>query len=349
MSFPMFLREPSPDYASSTHSDEPQAQPKKSGGVRKVVGDPNYASTRRDSVIPDFDFGVTQSLTPLPSRPGTATGTRSPLEITSPPTPLTPNENIKKRIDRVSPRHVSPLPSPRSRPSSRQMWYPAVATGPQSPGGLSAEEFVQQRAAMARLPSGYVPRRSMSSNKIEMKTPSPEQIQKHQLQKRHTARQSSQGSMLDFSSTLSAREQEHVARMTGSPLLNIPDRSQAPDPNVGLIGAISAREQERRSMKEGVSSQMVHNAIAQRQQLAQIAYHQQMQARHQSGINAWNQYQNPYALSGHYPLQSYHEYQQQYYQQSLQQSPFVQNQIQPGNYVYQQYYAPRPQSGYRQQ
>jgi CCR4-NOT transcriptional complex subunit CAF120 len=70
----------------------------------------------------------------------------------------------------------------------------------------------------------------------------------------------------DYAAKLSAREQEHVARMTGMPLVSVPPRSRTPDPSVGLIGAIEAREQEKRNMREGVSGQMVQAAIAQRQQ-----------------------------------------------------------------------------------
>lgn len=71
----------------------------------------------------------------------------------------------------------------------------------------------------------------------------------------------------DLSSHLSAREQEHVARMTGQSFFNL-SNANGRQQNVGsggLIGAIDAREREKRSMKEGLSNQMVQNAIAQRQ------------------------------------------------------------------------------------
>ncbi|KAI9872592.1 MAG: hypothetical protein M1823_008132, partial [Watsoniomyces obsoletus] len=51
--------------------------------------------------------------------------------------------------------------------------------------------------------------------------------------------------------------------MTGGPLLNLQERSRTPDPSVGLIGAIEAREQEKRNIREGVSGHMVQAAIAQ--------------------------------------------------------------------------------------
>lgn len=71
----------------------------------------------------------------------------------------------------------------------------------------------------------------------------------------------------DLSSHLSAREQEHVARMTGSAFFNLSNSNVKPAVSPGgLIGAIDARERERRYMKEGLSNQMVQQAIAQRQQ-----------------------------------------------------------------------------------
>ena len=73
----------------------------------------------------------------------------------------------------------------------------------------------------------------------------------------------------DMSSQLSAREQEHVARVTGSPFFNLSSensRQDAPLERNGLINAIGLREREKREMREGVSNHMVQHAIAQRQQ-----------------------------------------------------------------------------------
>jgi CCR4-NOT transcriptional complex subunit CAF120 len=80
----------------------------------------------------------------------------------------------------------------------------------------------------------------------------------------------------DYSSRLSAHEQEHIAKMTGSPLITVPRKSEN---QIGLIGAIHAREQERKNMREGVSGQMVQHAIAQRQQQAQAQAQGQIQAQ----------------------------------------------------------------------
>merc|ERR1712098_57596 len=159
-------------------------------------------------------------------------------------------------------------------------WQPGIGAGRQSPGpALTPEEFVQQRAAAAQHPTGYIPQRTASINRIEH-VAVPSQAPK-KLQKKRDSRPSSRNSthLLDYSSNLSAREQEHVARMTGGPLLNMGDRTRSPDPSVGLIGAIEAREQERKYIKEGVSGHMVQAAIAQRQHHAQA---QQFQAQQET-------------------------------------------------------------------
>ncbi|KAK2809415.1 hypothetical protein FQN50_003874 [Emmonsiellopsis sp. PD_5] len=98
----------------------------------------------------------------------------------------------------------------------------------------------------------------------------------------------------DISSHLSAREQEHLARVTGSSFFNMSSETHnQPPPVVGssLVSAIDAREREKKAMKEGVSGQMVQQAIAQRQ------YQTQMQSpppQYQS------QYPNPSQSQTHF-------------------------------------------------
>jgi CCR4-NOT transcriptional complex subunit CAF120 len=90
---------------------------------------------------------------------------------------------------------------------------------------------------------------------------------------------------------LSAREQMHVARATGTPLLdtsvNARKKQQIDDKaSAGLVGAIGAREREKAAMKTSHrSSMVVENAIRARQDQqaeAQMqAYQQQMQQMQQ--------------------------------------------------------------------
>ena len=108
------------------------------------------------------------------------------------------------------------------------------------------------------------------------------------------------GSLLNFGmgstkpGNLSAREQMHVARATGTPLLdtsanarkkqNVDEKASA-----GLVGAIGMREREKAAMKKGHrSSMVVENAIRARQDQqaeAQMqAYQQQMQEMQQQNL-----------------------------------------------------------------
>jgi CCR4-NOT transcriptional complex subunit CAF120 len=296
-------RDSSPDYASTRPSEDNKSLksiPRARTGVLKTVGDPGLTDegfgTTRSSDIPDIDFGVTQSLTPGTSRPGTAlgfsgSGSRPDTGLGASPggsRPITPMGMGRATLEGVSPMRTPEAlaedkrasyfgrPSPHSR-SPSYAWQPGMAGGRQSPGPtLSPEEFVQQRAMAAQYPSGYIPHRSASTNKLEANAAAVQGPKK--LQKKRDSRPSSRNSahLLDYSTNLSAREQEHVARMTGGPLLNMGERSRTPDPGVGLIGAIEAREQERKNVKEGVSGHMVQAAIAQRQHHVQA---QQFQAQ----------------------------------------------------------------------
>lgn len=112
----------------------------------------------------------------------------------------------------------------------------------------------------------------------------------------------------DYSSHLSAREQEHVARVTGSPLINVAGSGRPVMPSAGLVGAIEAREKEKREMKQGLSSQAVQHAIAQRQQQAQMQSYQQYSEQYsapQEHYGHESQYaqQQQHTPPGQYPSQ----------------------------------------------
>ncbi|KAF9633357.1 hypothetical protein BFW01_g4251 [Lasiodiplodia theobromae] len=73
------------------------------------------------------------------------------------------------------------------------------------------------------------------------------------------------------SAQLSAREQEHVARLTGTPLINMAkSKTQTEsDKQSGLVGAIAARQKEKEDFKKGSRSALVQQAIVARQHQAQ--------------------------------------------------------------------------------
>ncbi|EGE00045.1 hypothetical protein TESG_07369 [Trichophyton tonsurans CBS 112818] len=114
------------------------------------------------------------------------------------------------------------------------------------------------------------------------------------------ARPSSRGanrmlSQPDISGHLSAREKEHVARVTGSSFLNL-NNNQSPQFGSGLVSTIDARERERKAMKDGFSGQAVQQAIAQRQYQAQV----QAQAQAQAQFQLQQQFQQPLGTSPGY-------------------------------------------------
>lgn len=165
-------------------------------------------------------------------------------------------------------------------------WQPPGATiGGGSPGSrqsITPEQFVQQRAASRATPVyAHSPRASGSTPPPTSRNVSAERPGQQHVRKTSYARELQQSprgqgtsntanAQGDYAANLSAREQEHVARVTGSPLINMAAKSgkQAPQGG-GLIGAIEAREQERKDIRQGMTNQAVQHAIAQRQQHAQ--------------------------------------------------------------------------------
>ena len=158
-------------------------------------------------------------------------------------------------------------------------WQPGAVIGggyQGSPQSISPEQYVQQRAAAnritpiyahARKPSNTPPMTARNSSGEHSAQPQ-SAIALRDLPNRPHSRSPSAGMAAtgDISAHLSAREQEHVARITNSPLISMTTNGRQVSPSGGLIGAIEAREREKKEMKEGLSGQMVQHAIAQRQQ-----------------------------------------------------------------------------------
>ncbi|KAI9760082.1 MAG: hypothetical protein M4579_001915 [Chaenotheca gracillima] len=203
------------------------------------------------------------------------------------------------------------------------LWQPGLAAGAVSGSdarrSLTPEQFVQQRSQQSRATPVYAHQRKPSRDALRSGTPpltnyysadssptlhgrssSGEQLSRPHSRGASTilpptageqpARPHSRGASTtlspsaDYSARLSAREQEHVARVTGSPLLNMPgggansnSRQRHSMTGGGLIGAIEAREREKKEIKEGLSGQMVQQAIMQRQQQSHGSPHGQQQ------------------------------------------------------------------------
>ncbi|KAK4144692.1 uncharacterized protein C8A04DRAFT_11319 [Dichotomopilus funicola] len=289
----------SPDYASTRRSSDTQESvDRPRAGVLKTVGDNNDESAKGPSEydIPDINFGPTlkYSAPVLPSdKAAQATSRRSP----GPGQAL--SHNRQQSGDNVRRSVVWPGPS-------------AVTTS--SDNAASLQQSLQPRSA----PLNYAHQRNPSSDTLSgyknshsrhssadllssarpasgSETPKRPGSRAGLLHSRNSSadllvsgRPPSQGTAAalsagEASSYLSAREQEHVARITGTPLMGY-GGGKGPSQQGGLVGAIDARERERAQMRQGVSGQAVAQAIDQRQReqnqaqrAAQAAYAQSQQ------------------------------------------------------------------------
>ena len=306
--------------------------------------------------IPTIDFGPTQAYNPkTSSRPNTSGTLPQQLNGNSEPgaklTPSPRNEEPAeaypsgKQIEpyeRAPSRSVvTPEPQPRS-PSAVDgsdnrrsvVWQPGAQIGgsPGSRQSITPEQFVQQRATANRVMTPvYAHARKGSGPSTPPAVPRnasgdwPIQHQKRQSSYSNDlpARPGSRAATAmmnipsDYTAHLSAREQEHVARVTNSPLINMAGNTNKNLPQGGgLIGAIEAREKEKREIKQGLSGQMVQHAIQQRQQHSQAQQSQQQrQPSQQTFSTPTPQFSMPGQFPqspGQYPTSGAAQQQQQY-------------------------------------
>ena len=286
-------------------ASKPQVQP----AIPSVDFGPTHAYTPGTTSRPCTSGSLTQ---PFHERTKSRDGlTPSPQLTPSPrteaPDDLRPSSKAYNGDtgDR-SPSHNLSTPDPHRRtPSGGSehenrrsiVWQPGATIGSGSPGNrqsITPEQFVQQRAAQSAASRVLTPvyahgRKQSSTPPMASRNPSGEfpsqqHVRQASYSKELPSRPHSRGASTvmntsgDYSAHLSAREQEHVARVTSSPLINVASNPKKQQPQGGgLIGAIEAREQEKKNMKEGLGGQLVQQAIAQRQQ-----HGQGYQARQQS-------------------------------------------------------------------
>lgn len=241
------------------------------------------------------------------------------------------------------------------------IWQPGmVQVGGNSSGGKSpdrsAEQYVSDRAAAAQQQSRtrYMHQRrpSQVGTPPTGRNPSAEYLPQRPNSRGGNAAFVPNGLVSsggDLSAHLSAREQEYVAKQTGSTLLHIDGKQRQPPHQAGLLGAIETREKEKQLMREtwkqgSVGSATVQQAIAQRQQLQQ----------QQRGPDAPRGKTPSPRLSsyGAYESPSYFPHLQQQGMQSGQQSQQTSQQQQyysPQGYAQQQYGNVQGQQGYSRQ
>jgi CCR4-NOT transcriptional complex subunit CAF120 len=267
----------------------------------------NYASDRLPirSQSPGPTQGYVSGQGPRYRSPGRGTGAVAPgvgPAMNNYPADRAPRQRSPANRPGSSGNSTNPKPAPpenahyrNSSAESRTLaWQPGMsAIGvASSQQAITPEQFVAQRAAATPL---YAHQRQTSGNAIRANTPTPPLPRNRSsdfLAQQGHSRQSSaellqrpnsrgaSGSLGpsgtgDIASNLSAREQEHIARVTGQPLINMAQNNNRQAPGSGLVGAIEAREKEKQQMKQGINSQAVQQAIAQRQQ------HSQQQGQYQ--------------------------------------------------------------------
>jgi CCR4-NOT transcriptional complex subunit CAF120 len=297
----------SPDYASTRPStDTKKSFERPRAGVLRTVGgtedghsNDSRAANELSSEIPSFDFGPTVNYAPK-----LASNQPSPPRKASPARKQSPaNQPGQANRSRVSPEPGQYRNEPNANTAGRAVpWQPgmaAVRSSSPSRQAITPEQFVQQRAAAVTQP------RQPPVNLMRSGTPTPPGRSPSGESFSHSRnnssdmlqRPNSRGTAAalgtgDYSTHLSAKEQEHVARVTGSPLINNPaGDNRGAAPNTGLVGAIDAREREKRDMKQGINSQAVQQAIVQRQQQAQVQQQYQQQAQAQPRVAQQPQYQ----------------------------------------------------------
>ena len=267
---------------------------------------------------------------------------------------------------------ITPEPRVRSSPVDNDnrrsiAWSPGAMIGGGSPGArqsITPEQFVQQRAAANRVVTPIYahgrqgsgsPTQPVGSTNQSGERPVSQQKRYSSYSNEVPARPHSRAASTmmnasgDYTAHLSAREQEHVARATGSPLITMAGNKNIAAQGGGLVGAIEAREKEKMEAKKGLGNQMVQHAIVQRQQHSQ--------QRQQSVPTPPPQY----AIPGQYPPspsqslatpntmpQQYYTPQQQYaqYQQYPQQQ---RQQYPPPSMQHWGGYPPQQSSAHQQQ
>ncbi|KAF1969015.1 hypothetical protein BU23DRAFT_513831 [Bimuria novae-zelandiae CBS 107.79] len=290
-----------------------------------VVGDAHYKPAAKPvevSIdIPAIDFGPTYVLDPNAKRPGTS-GTMAPgvheSTFSQSKENLATSSSEQKRqsyTGRTTPTmHMrSPSASPSQFLDDRSVaWQPAMIPHSSSNNRkLEPEEWVAQRAAAgpAVTPPAYAHARSKSHTPPISRTHSGDWS--HFLPENGPARPPSRplsrplsrgaGQVLDQRpksvlldqrpTSLSAREQEQVARITNTPLVDLSrdtKKEQKPS-SAGLTAYIDHREKEKAAAKANRSTSAMQSEIDRRMQAAQ--QRQMMEMQHMSHQQAQQQAQ----------------------------------------------------------
>ncbi|KAL6702956.1 hypothetical protein ACN47E_000798 [Coniothyrium glycines] len=294
--------QPRPRRLPDRREDRPRS------GVLRVVGDPNYKPkpesgpsgqpSLASDAVPTIDFGPTYALGFDERRPSTSGTMTQMLHDNGVPKKEnlanSPNEHIRQSYisGRSTPStalHVrSGSSSPHVSESRSVAWQPGMASPPRHDRQtLDAEEWVMQRAnqqppliygygrSTSRTPPPFG--RSRSGDWSQMRrspegSPALERPPSRPLSRPHSRGASV---LLDQqSANLSAREQEQVARITNTPMLDLAHNTKKlqKEPPQGLTGYIDFREKEKAAAK---SSRQGHSSVMQAEIDRRTLQHQQ--------------------------------------------------------------------------
>lgn len=283
--------QPKPNYSRNQSTESrPSFEMPRSGMMRTVGGTSEDVHQGRSSNdIPSFDFGPTinYASNPLPKESDPNARERSsdaPYKQQSQPRQPSPRREI------AEPQYK---PSHQANSGSRTVpWQPGMGTGlgapqstPSSTRAMTPEEFVQQRANAATAPQYVHQRQKSSSNTLRTTLPTPpiaqgqrpeyfghsrnnSSIDAHQRPNSRPGSRGAGATLGGVSETLSAREQQHLSRVTGAPLVNLAgpgNRGGGTAPTGGLVGSIDARAQEKKIIMQGANDRAVQHAFNQRQ------------------------------------------------------------------------------------
>lgn len=292
-----------------------------------VIGDahynPNSKQAEVSSDIPTIDFGPTYSLAPGAKRPGTS-GTmtqalhdndfsRSKENLASSPSEQKRQSWLSGRTTPNALTHVrSSSASPQISESRTIPWQPGMTPQTHSEKQkVDADEWVTQRAAAA----AYQPISSpvFAHGRSKSHTPPPmnrtysgdwthlqrtPEASPSRPPSRPLSRPVSRGAvhLLDQRPTsLSAREQEKVARMTGTPLIDLKHNAKKPQEpsSEGLTAYIDHREKEKARAKGNRSTVAMQAEIDRRMMAAQQRQMMEMQQMGQQVTMAQGGYGTP--------------------------------------------------------
>lgn len=281
-----------------------------------VVGDAHYKPNPKPAEIsadlPTIDFGPTYSLDPNAKRPGTSGTVTQALHENSfsqskENLALSPNEQKRQsysgRTTPIAATHMrSSSASPQFADNRSVAWSPGMTAQPQpDKNKLDPEDWVAHRALAAgqpRTPPMYTHGRSTSHTPPLDRAHSGDWSHLQRTPEGSPARPPSRPLNRPLSrgaellldqrpKSLSAREQEQVARMTNTPLIDLsrnPKKEQRPS-SAGLTAYIDHREKEKAAAKSNRGTAAMQAEIDRRMMAAQQRQMMEMQQMSQQAQN----------------------------------------------------------------